>query len=77
MACGEKMLHQDALRWLNTLRLNERLKLKHIPISIAHELIELGLARVRGGNLVITSAGMNGSPSRMITRPKLRGYSFL
>ena len=40
------MLHDDALRWLNMLRLNERLKLKHIPISIAHELIELGLARI-------------------------------
>ena len=56
------MLHDDALRWLNMLRLNERLKLKHIPVSIAHELIELGLARIRGGNLVITTAGMNGSP---------------
>ena len=56
------MLHDDALHWLNMLRLNERLKLKHVPISIAHELIELGLARIRGGNLVITTAGMNGSP---------------
>jgi hypothetical protein len=58
------MLHDDALRWLNTLRLNDRLKLKHIPISITHELVELGFARIRGGNLVITTAGMNGSPIR-------------
>jgi hypothetical protein len=56
------MLHDDTLRWLNTLRMNERLKLKHIPISITHELLELGLARVSGGNLVITTAGLNGSP---------------
>jgi len=56
------MLHDDALHWLNTLRLHQRIKLKHIPISITHALVELGLARIRGGNLVITTAGMNGSP---------------
>jgi hypothetical protein len=61
------MLHEDTLRWLNTLRLNERIKLKHIPISIAHELVELGLARIRGGNLVITTAGLNGT-----ARPKAK-----
>jgi len=53
------MLHDDALRWL-----------KHIPISITHELLELGLARIRGGNLVITTAGLNGSP-----RPKFSGLN--
>ena len=58
------MLHDDALRWLNTLRLSDRLKLKHIPISIAHELVEIGFARGRGGNLGIATAGMNGSPIR-------------
>jgi hypothetical protein len=55
------MLHEDTLRWLNTLRPNERIKLKHIPITITHELLELGLARVRGGNLVITTAGLKGT----------------
>jgi hypothetical protein len=65
------MLHEDTLRWLNTLRMNERLKLKHIPISIAHELLELGLARVSGGNLVITTAGLNGS-----LRPRIGGRAF-
>jgi len=61
------MLHEDALLWLNTLRLNDRIKLKHIPISITHELLELGLARVSGGNLVITTASLRGSP-RLNTR---------
>ena len=61
------MLHEDTLRWLNTLRLNERIKLKHIPISITHELLDLGLARIRGGNLVITTAGLNGSPRVKLT----------
>ena len=56
------MLQDDTSRWLNTLRLNDRIKLKHIPISIAHELLELGLARISGGNLVITTAGLNGAP---------------
>ena len=56
------MIQEDTLRWLNTLRLNDRIKLKHIPISITHELLELGLARISGGNLVITTAGLNGAP---------------
>jgi hypothetical protein len=34
------MLHDDALHRLNTLRLRQRLKLKRIPTSITHELIE-------------------------------------
>jgi hypothetical protein len=40
---GDPMLHDDALHWLNTLRLHQRRKLKHIPISITHDLVELGL----------------------------------
>ncbi len=52
----------DASRWLNTLRLNGRLRIKHVPISVTSELVEARLARVTGGNLVITSAGLNGSP---------------
>ena len=56
------MREEDTLRWLNTLRLNDRIKLKHIPIAIAHELREWGLARISGGNLVITTAGLNGAP---------------
>jgi hypothetical protein len=65
------MLHEDALLWLNTLRLNDRIKLKHIPISITHELLELGLARVSGGNLVITTAGLRGSPRLTVGAPVL------
>lgn len=52
----------DASRWLNTLRLNGRVRIKHVPASVASELVEARLARVTGGNLVITSAGLNGSP---------------
>ena len=63
------MLDEDALRWLNSLRLHQRVKLKHVPISITNELVELGLARIRGGNLVITTAGLNGAP-----RAKSRGW---
>jgi len=58
------MLQDDTLRGLNTLRLNDRIKLKHITISIAHELLELDLARTSGGNLVITTAGLSGVPRR-------------
>jgi hypothetical protein len=52
----------DASRWLNTLRLNGRLRIKHVPASVTSELVEARLARLTGGNLVITSAGLNGSP---------------
>jgi hypothetical protein len=52
----------EALRWLNTLRLNGRIRVKHIPASVASELIGARLARVTGSNLVITTAGLNGSP---------------
>jgi hypothetical protein len=52
----------DASRWLNTLRLNGRLRIKHVPPSVASELVQAKLARVTGGNLVITTAGLNGSP---------------
>jgi hypothetical protein len=52
----------DASRWLNTLRLNGRLRVKHVPPSVATELVVARLARVTGGNLVITTAGLNGSP---------------
>ncbi len=52
----------EALRWLNTLRLNGRIRVKHIPASVASELIDARLARVTGSNLVITTAGLNGSP---------------
>ena len=52
----------DASRWLNTLRLNGRLRVKHVPPSVTSELVEARLARLNGGNLVITAAGLNGSP---------------
>jgi hypothetical protein len=52
----------EALRWLNTLRLNGRIRVNRIPASVASELIEARLARVTGSNLVITTAGLNGSP---------------
>ncbi len=52
----------EALRWLNTLRLNGRVRVKHIPASVASELINARLARITGSNLVITTAGLNGSP---------------
>lgn len=71
------MLNEDAVRWLNTLRLNERIKLKHIPISITHELLQLGLARVRGGNLVITTAGLNGAPRPEAKAPPSPSGAFL
>jgi hypothetical protein len=52
----------EALRWLNTLRLNGRVRVKHIPASVASELVNARLARITGSNLVITTAGLNGSP---------------
>jgi hypothetical protein len=52
----------DASRWLNTLRLNGRVRVKHVPPEVMSELVGARLARVTGGNLVITSAGLNGSP---------------
>jgi hypothetical protein len=56
------VLTGEALRWLNTLRLNGRIRVKHIPPSVASELVDARLARVTGSNLVITTAGLNGSP---------------
>jgi hypothetical protein len=56
------VLTREALRWLNTLRLNGRIRVKHIPPSVASELVDARLARVTGSNLVITTAGLNGSP---------------
>jgi hypothetical protein len=56
------MLDRDILRWLNTLRLTRRLKLKFVPLSIRTVLVKERLARVTGSNLVITSAGLKGSP---------------
>jgi hypothetical protein len=56
------VLTGEALRWLNTLRLNGRIRVKHIPVSVASELVDARLARVTGSNLVITTAGLNGSP---------------
>ena len=56
------MLHQDTGRWLNSLRMHGRIRLKNVPISIATELVKAKVARISGGNLVITSVGMNGSP---------------
>jgi hypothetical protein len=55
-------LSRDALVWLNTIRLHGRVRLKHIPYVLAQELIHARFARPSGGHLVITSAGMNGSP---------------
>jgi hypothetical protein len=56
------MLDQDALRWLNTLRLTRRLKLKCVPLAVRKLLVEEKFARVTGSNLVITSAGLKGPP---------------
>jgi hypothetical protein len=56
------LLTGDASRWLNTLRLNGRVRVKHVPPAVMSELVEARLARITGGNLVITSAGLNGSP---------------
>jgi hypothetical protein len=65
------MLEKDALRWLNTLRLTRRLRLKRVPVSVRTVLVKERLARVTGGNLVITAAGLNGSsrqePRRLAT----------
>jgi hypothetical protein len=55
-------LSWDAVVWLNTIRLHGRVRLKHVPDDLAQELIAARFARLSGGNLVITSAGMNGSP---------------
>ncbi len=55
-------LSRDAAIWLNTIRLHGRVRLKHIPDILAQELIQARFARPSGGNLVITSVGMNGSP---------------
>jgi hypothetical protein len=49
------VLTGEALRWLNTLRLNGRIRVKHIPPSVASELVDARLARVTGSNLVITA----------------------
>jgi hypothetical protein len=56
------MLDEIALRWLNTLRLSRRLKAKCVPLAVRKLLVEERFARVTGSNLVITSAGLNGSP---------------
>jgi hypothetical protein len=53
--------------------MQERIKLKDVPISITHELVELGLARFSGGNLVVTTAAMNGSPR---AKPVARAVRF-
>ena len=55
-------LTEDALRWLDTLRMHGRLRLKHVPAAVTCELVEARLARLTGGNLVITGAGMKGFP---------------
>ncbi len=62
------MLDSDTLRWLNTLRLTGRLRLKRVPISVTNLLVEKRLARIAGSNLVITTAGLNGSPRRQQQR---------
>ena len=56
------VLTGEAVRWLNKLRLNGRIRVKHIPASVASELVDARFARVTGSNLVITTAGLNGSP---------------
>jgi hypothetical protein len=53
-------MNRNTLRWLNTLRFTRRLKLKCVPPAIRNVLVEERLARIRGSNLVITSAGLKG-----------------
>jgi hypothetical protein len=48
----------EATRWLETLRINGRIRSKHMPDEVRCELVRAKLARVAGGNVVITPAGL-------------------
>jgi hypothetical protein len=48
----------EAARWLQTLRINGRIRAKHMPDDVRCELVRAKLARVAGGNVVITAAGL-------------------
>lgn len=48
----------EAARWLETLRLNGRVRAKHMPDEVRYELVRAKLARIAGGNVVITAAGL-------------------
>ncbi len=68
------MVDKDMLRWLNTLRLTHRLKLKCVPLSIRNALVEERLARITGKNLVITAAGLRGSRH---PQPRMAAYIYV
>jgi hypothetical protein len=72
---GGAMLDRDTLRWLNTLRLTGRLRLKRVPSSVTNLLVEKRLARIAGTNLVITTAGLNGLPRH--TQQRMTSYIYL
>jgi hypothetical protein len=48
----------EATRWLETLRINGRIRAKHMPDEVRCELVRAKLARLAGGNVVITAAGL-------------------
>jgi hypothetical protein len=68
------MLDRDTLRWLSTLHVVHRLKLKCVPTPIRKVLVQERLARVSGRNLVITAAGVRRVPSM---QPRMSSYIYV
>ena len=58
----------EAVRWLEALRINGRLRAKHMPDEVRCELIRAKLARVAGGNVVITAAGLRDERTALQSR---------